>query len=268
MLITTVILAKNEKNMIEDCILNAQALGGEVLVIDNESTDNTAELARKKGATVVSSNIIGFSELKNFALTVAHGEFVLFLDADERLDPELIQDIKEHVENHKGTVGRIKLYNYFNGKKLHFGITCPEYYYRLFPKDAPHFVGLVHEHPVFTVPSRNLKGHMLHLNSTFFSMDMYSNKMVKYAKLWAEGTNNKGKTSSPLKAIFKACWAMFKYTFLKLGIFGGPKIWAYNLYYSVGYTFLKYQLLAEIESSQKKDDSIKNEEIMGKEKKI
>ncbi|MDR2349124.1 MAG: hypothetical protein LBF41_00675, partial [Deltaproteobacteria bacterium] len=186
----------------------------------------------------------------------ASGDFVFFLDADERMTPELARAIEDHARNHKNEVGDIERYNYHNGKKLRFGITCPEYYAKLFPRASVRYEGFVHENALFDLPKRALDGHLVHLNNTFFSMDIYSEKMVRYAKLWAKGAHAKGKTSGPMRAMLEACWSSFKYTFLKLGILGGPRIWAYDLYYSVGYTFLKYQLLAELnEKDQKPEDS-------------
>src|SRR3989344_2719625 len=92
MKISGVVIAKNEEEMIADC-LDSIAFCDEVLVIDNESTDRTAEIAERMGAKVRKIAADDFSKLRNFGLKQATGDYILYIDSDERVSDELRKNI-------------------------------------------------------------------------------------------------------------------------------------------------------------------------------
>ena len=96
MKLSAIILAKNEEKNISGCI-DSLGFTDEVIVIDDCSTDKTAAVARRKGVTVITRKLGDFASRRNFGLSKAHGEWVLFVDADERISPKLAQEITSAV---------------------------------------------------------------------------------------------------------------------------------------------------------------------------
>ena len=90
--LSVVILAKNEERQIVDCIKNV-SFADEIVVIDDNSKDKTAELARENGAKVYTRKLDNFSSQRNFGLSKTTNKWVLFMDADERITPELAKEI-------------------------------------------------------------------------------------------------------------------------------------------------------------------------------
>ena len=92
--ISAIVIAKNEENLIKDC-LNSLSFCDEVIVINNDSTDNTSLITEKMGARVFEVKTDDFSKLRNYGLEKASSDWVLYVDADERVTPELASSIKE-----------------------------------------------------------------------------------------------------------------------------------------------------------------------------
>ena len=118
--ITLFIIAKNEAHRIAPCILSARDIVSEVVVIDGNSTDNTAALCKELGAQVFTREFDGFANQKNFALSKVSGEWALNLDADERLSPALKQEITRAVQTPNTAGYYLPFCNYFLGKKMRF----------------------------------------------------------------------------------------------------------------------------------------------------
>jgi len=145
--ITAVVLTKNEEKNIADC-LSSLSWCDQIIVIDDESTDKTVEIAKKYKAQVYSHPMKhGFAEQRNFALSVVDGEWVFFLDADERvplpLHFEILGNITNSMQNF--TAYRLRRVDYLWGKKLRFGETRKAQFIRLAKKTSGKWVGNVHE---------------------------------------------------------------------------------------------------------------------------
>lgn len=148
MKISAVVLTKNEENNIGKC------LGGlewcdEVIIVDDYSTDNTVEIARKRGAKVYKRHLEGnFAKQRNFGLKKARGDWVLFLDADERLSPALYKEIVRRLKKAKKSniVGfYFKRKDFFINKWLNHGETAHVKLLRLAQKNSGAWKGKVHE---------------------------------------------------------------------------------------------------------------------------
>ncbi|MDR2340659.1 MAG: glycosyltransferase family 2 protein [Deltaproteobacteria bacterium] len=242
MILTTVIPTLNEKENIGPCIGSAKALPGEILVMD-DSSDGTDTLARDLGARVVHRDFPDITSKRNMALDMALGDYVFFLDADERLSPKLASEIIAFLESGKRSACAMRRHNEAFGRKVRFGPLYPDWVTRLFPTKEVRWKGLIHERPVHSLPVVKLKGPMLH--HTYPDFATYLRKQAFYAKLWAEEARDLGKTATPWKAVNRAYLSFLKMFFLKLGILGGPVGWALCWYYSSGYTLSKYLLLAD-----------------------
>jgi glycosyltransferase involved in cell wall biosynthesis len=146
-MISVVVLTKNEEKNIEEC-LKSLSWCDEKIIIDDHSIDNTVELAKKQGAKVYSRSLNNdFASQRNFGLEKAKGDWILFIDADERVSSalwyEIIAHINEPTENFAGFF--IKRKDTIWNKQLNYGETGKIKLIRLARKDAGKWTGKVHE---------------------------------------------------------------------------------------------------------------------------
>lgn len=146
-MISAVILTHNEEKNIEGC-LEAVKWCDEIIVIDDLSTDKTVELAKKQGAVVFSRNLNGnFSEQRNFGLSKAKGEWVLFIDADERVSEALWFEIMQHTNSPIGINEGyfLKRRDSIWNRELNFGETGNIKLLKVAKKRSGNWEGSVHE---------------------------------------------------------------------------------------------------------------------------
>lgn len=160
--ITAVIIAKNAEEMIADCI-DSVSFCDEVIVINNNSTDRTVELAAHLGAKVYDKKSESFSSLRNFGLEKVRTKWAFYIDSDERADSELRKSIKGQVLTIKGDkfAGfRIKRKNFYLGNHEWPKV---EEHIRIFDKKSfKKWVGDLHESPIFQGEIGDLEGLLLH----------------------------------------------------------------------------------------------------------
>lgn len=150
--------------MIEAC-LDCLQWCDEVLVIDTGSSDGTPELAEKKGAKVVSFNHSSFSRVRSEALKIVTSEWLLYIDADERVTPELANEIKVHIETAEYPVLSLSRQNYFFGEKFEHGGWQHDVVTRVFKKTAlTGWQGVIHETPQYTGDAKQLSFSLLHFS--------------------------------------------------------------------------------------------------------
>lgn len=176
--LTAVILTKNEAETIEGCINSVKSLNPlEILVLDDESSDNTRELAQKQGARVIIHKKINFSEARNFGLKQTKSRWILYVDADERLSPELSGEIKQVIPDSGISAYRLVRQNYYLGKKW----PALEKIIRLFEKDSlVCWFGEVHESPQVKGEVGELKFPLYHYTHKTLA-EMVTNTLV-----WSE----------------------------------------------------------------------------------
>lgn len=136
--ICVVIQTYNEEKHILECIASAKKLTDNILLVDTESTDNTVEIAKKAGVHTATFPFSRYVEpARQFGIEKAKGSWVLILDADERLTPELITEIKKTVDSTHHTYFKIPRKNIFGRKKwLQYGGWWPDHQMRLIKKEA------------------------------------------------------------------------------------------------------------------------------------
>ncbi len=241
--LAVLILTKNEENNIVDCIKNAQQVADEVVVIDSGSTDRTVALAQECGAKVAfRAWDDDFSAQRNFALTQTKAEWVLYLDADERLTDALvkkIQNIKNEPLDHAYSIKRV---NIAFGHEYHHGAFGPDRVSRLFSRTCVSYFGKVHEHPECSVPIVALSEAMQHY--TYDSYASWWNKAGHYTTIWAKDAAARGKEATAGKAAGHALLGMFKVYILQGGFLEGSMGVIATLQHGI-YTAMKYMKLAE-----------------------
>ncbi|EKD86793.1 MAG: lipopolysaccharide biosynthesis glycosyltransferase, partial [uncultured bacterium] len=156
--ISAVIIAKNEEQMIEEC-LESLSFCDEIVLIDNNSTDKTVEIAQNHKAVIYKSVSTDFSELRNLGLKKAVHDWVFYVDADERVDDGLKKEIIEAIENSEFDSYFVKRKNYYLGKNEWPYI---ETILRLFRKEnITGWSGEIHESPKITGKTGILEGFLL-----------------------------------------------------------------------------------------------------------
>lgn len=237
--ITVVILTKNEEKDIVDAINNAQKITNNVLIVDSGSEDNTVALAEVNGAKVVYRAWDNdFAAQRNFALKHVATEWVLYLDADERMNDELIENISNKLHQNEQAKYKIIRRNSAFGRDFKYGVLGPDSVIRLFPKNGVKWKGKVHERPIGKFEEKTLKGYLKHY--TYTSFDEYMDKMNKYASISAIDRKQRGKKCSVIKdLVLRPIFAFIKMYILKLGILEGWLGLVLSLNYA-NYTLNKY----------------------------
>ena len=237
--VTVVILTKNEELNIVGVIENAKKVTEKILLIDSGSTDDTINLAKRHGANVLHREWDNdFSAQRNFALEHVGTDWILYLDADERLDEKLILEIKAVLESGTLAMYRFLRQNSAFGRDFKYGVLGPDSVIRFFPKDKVRWQDKVHERPVGDLPVITLKGYLKHY--TYRTFEQYVQKMNQYSSIGAQNYYDKQKNVSILgDFIFRPFFAFFKMYILKKGFLEGWLGFVLCLNYA-NYTLNKY----------------------------
>jgi glycosyltransferase involved in cell wall biosynthesis len=186
--ISAIIIAKNEENMIADC-LDSVSFCDEIIIVDGGSEDRTVELAKRMGAKVYPLETNDFSKLRNFGLEKAKGDWVLYVDTDERVSDGLKDEIK-HLTKDSDRVGKLNAYS-LKRKNFYLGTSAKnEWPYiekleRLFKKEnLKGWKGELHESPIIHGTIGELDGYLLHY--THRDLTLMLNKTIEWSKIEAE----------------------------------------------------------------------------------
>lgn len=178
--LSVIIITRNEAANIADCLASV-TLADERIVVDGNSTDDTADVARRSGArVVVKADWSGFGAQKNFALAQASGEWVLSIDADERVTPALAAQIKQAIERGEADGYEMPRLSSFCGRVMRHSGWYPDYVLRLFKRGRARFSGdLVHERVICEGPVARLSAPLTHapvkqIEDALSRMDRYS----------------------------------------------------------------------------------------------
>lgn len=249
--LTIVILTKNEEQNITSVINNSKQVTDNVLIVDSGSTDRTVELAKKSGAKVVYRAWDNdFSAQRIFALKHVQTPWVLYLDADERLEHSLCKSIVEALNKgvlkQYGIVRRIHAF----GFEYKYGIFKPDEVLRMFPTKAVSWENKVHERPVCSLPKGKLSGFIEHY--TYSSWQQWWDKAGKYTTIWAEDSFAKGKRTSLWACFGHSLYGLFRAYVIQLGFLDG---WSgfYSSIQHFTYTMIKYLKLYELQNSKGKE---------------
>lgn len=236
--ISALIITYNEVNHIKEVIKNID-FADEIIVVDSYSTDGTLNiLSQYKEVTTIKREFKNFADQRNFALKQASHDWILFIDADERITEKLKTEIINTVNNQTDAVAfMFKRLYFFNKKRIYFSGFQTDSTYRLFKKNHVSYIEdkIVHEMPLITGKSDILKNNMFHY--CFDSAAHYKEKMEHYASLKALELYNKGKRTNTFHFIFRPFYKFFINYFIRLGILDGKAgfqicyLSAYGVYY-------------------------------------
>lgn len=220
-LFSVIIITKNEAANIEDC-LKSVAWADEIIVVDSGSTDKTVELSRLYTDKVIVTDWPGYGAQKQRALEMATGDWVLSIDADERVTPELQQEILTTLPNSAYDAFEIPFLSEYCGKVIRFGDWWNDRQVVLFKRDCARFsASLVHERVDIQGRIGKLKRPIYHL--AFKDLQMVLRKMNDYSSWSAQQKQSNGKKGSLCKALSHGIWAFIRGYVLRLGFLDGKE---------------------------------------------
>ena len=247
MKISLCVITLNEALNLPRCLRSCAGLADEIVVLDSGSTDATERVAREFGARWHHQDWLGYVGQKNTLLSLAGGDWILSLDADEELSPglraELGQLKQAEPENRVGgfSMPRCVLYE---GRWIRHGDWYPDRLTRLFRREGARFAGgKVHERLEASGTVVKLRGELYH-HSFRDAADHWA-RCRKYARLWAETQVEAGRKAGPLAPYTHALFRWLRGYVLKRGFLDGPQGWRIAVF-SAREVLLKYRLLREI----------------------
>jgi glycosyltransferase involved in cell wall biosynthesis len=224
--------------------LASVAWADEIVIVDSGSTDNTRAIAQSYGARFITEAWRGFAAQKNFAISLCTAEWVLSLDADEAVSPELAASVKKAISAPQSdTAYALRRRNFFLGRWIRHGGYYPDAKLRLFPREQAAFQETpVHETAAFSGNVETLDGDMLH--DAYPMLATYLDHMQRYSTLGAEIAVARGRTTrgllSFLNGVLLNPLATFVYNYgLRAGFLDGREGLLLHLYHSA-YVSWKY----------------------------
>ena len=222
--LSIILITRNEEANLADCLASLEGIAQQIVVVDTNSSDRTLEIAKSYGAAIAQPpDWPGFGPQKNRALDLATGEWVLSLDADERLTPALKSEIVTAI-HHSAHVDcfAIPRLSWYCGRFIRHSGWNPDYVDRLFKRGSARFSDdLVHERLIPSGQVAKLENPMLHYS--FMDYSQVLQKIDRYSTASAEQAFAQGKTSTPLKAVLHGAWSFFRTYFLRAGFLDGPQ---------------------------------------------
>ncbi len=245
--ISAVVITLNAAGQLAECLASV-AFADEILVVDSGSTDGTRELAEKYGARVVTQDWLGFGRQKQFATDQAANDWVLSLDADERVSPQLAACLVRALQSPSASVYRMPRCNRFLGRWLRHGEGYPDWSARLYDRNKARWSDdIVHEKLLFASTPGTLEGDLLHESAE--DLGVYMAKQNRYTALAAAALHEQGRTSGAVELVLSPLVRFIKFYFLRLGFLDGiPGL----VHIAVGCmnSFMKYAKLAELGKSR------------------
>ena len=246
-------ITRNESHQITACV-TALHFASHVLVVDSGSDDGTGEAAAAAGAEVAVHPFTDYATQRNFGLAQAKTEWLLMIDADERVSPALAAEILAAIGRARTEPAvaafRLLRRNHFMGRPLTRSGSGHERLVRLMRRDRAKYVNAVHETPIVEGEIRDLAAPMEHLTNVRLR-DAFD-KSRRYAILWANDMHGRGKTTSMLGIAAHTVHRWVKVYLIKRGFLEGARGFILAGFESVG-VFFKYSMLWELQHDRDRD---------------
>lgn len=242
--VSVCILCLNEADRLPRCLA---PLGdfAETIVVDSGSTDGSRDICRKYGVVPVESPWAGFSAQRNKAFALASQKWILWIDADEVIRPELLAEIRKLFADGEPDCSafRVNRLVIFEGREIRHGNWFPDRCIRLFRADRWSMPERdVHESLEIRGETRDLVSLLEH--HTYRDWDDQRRRAGKYSRLWAAQAHREGRTAGPLKGPLRGLWRFFRGYVLRGGFLDGAL--GFRIAFANGREVaLKYRLLRE-----------------------
>ncbi len=243
--LSVTIITRNEEKNLGRCI-ESVPFADEFIVVDSGSTDGTRLVAEKHGAQFFEHEWKGFGAAKQEAVRRATGKWILSLDADEALSPELAGLIQAAIARNDDTAGYyMKRKTLFLGRWIKHCGWYPDYVLRLFRKDSGNFNdSFIHEKVIVNGPTAKLNGDILHF--CYETVEQYLQKSNRYTTIGAREAFIKGKRARWFDFTARPVFSFLRHYIFKLGIFDGYEGLILS-FYSAQAVLHKYNKLRQYE---------------------
>lgn len=244
-MLSVIIITKNESRNISRC-LESVVWADEIIVLDSGSDDNTVSLCQRYTDLVYETDWPGFGPQKQRALEKTTGDWVLSMDADEWLTPELTSEIQQAITQSDINGYWIPRLSSYCGKEIRHGGWWPDYVLRLFQRNQGRFTeDRIHERIIVDGRLAKLNSPIMH--ESFVNLEEVLDKVNHYSSLGAEKLYNAGKKASIAQAILKGLWTFFRTYCLKAAFLDGGEGLILSISNAEGayYKYLKLWYLAK-----------------------
>ena len=243
--LSAVIIAKNAARQLPEC-LESLAFCDEILVVDSGSDDGTVALAQSRGARVIQSEWRGFGPQKRYAVEQAAHDWVLCVDADERVSPELRSAIERALAAPAKAAYRFPRCNRFLGRYLRHGEGYPDWSLRLFDRRRARWSDdAVHEKVLTDAAVGTLTGDLLHDSAE--TLDAYLAKQNRYTTLAAQQAFDAGRRAHVAQLLLSPLLRFVKFYFFRLGLLDGvPGL--IHILIGCGNSFAKYAKMLDLKN--------------------
>jgi glycosyltransferase involved in cell wall biosynthesis len=242
--LSAILISYNEELDLPRALASLAGITDEIILVDSGSTDRTCEIALAFGARVYSRKLDSFAEQKNYAASLAENDWILSIDCDEELSPELRSSMlawKQQPADKNGyTFPRMT--NYMGGWIRHSG-WYPDYKLLLYRRDKGAFVGALHERVHTKGPVGRLKGRLLHYQVR--SLAEHKAKPDVFSTMAAEDMFAHGRKSWRAAMIFAPPWTIVQRLVFQLGLLDGRRGWLIA-WMSAKYIYVKYRKLGRL----------------------
>jgi len=248
------VLARDEEDRIETCLRSIAWADERIVIVDDRTFDETAAKAAPLATEVIVHRWEGFSATKRFACSRTSHPWILWIDADEVIDPRLAQSIQTAVADPSGRAGfRFRRRNYYLGRRISHGAWSNDVVLRLFHRDAGRFNDrIVHESVVVDGRTADLDGFLEH--RSYRDLEHHFEKLTLWTRLWAIQSRRSGKRAGPIDLLFRPAGRFLTGYFLKLGFLDG-KAGLILAFMDAAYVGMKYARLLESQLSRTKDEN-------------
>lgn len=240
-LLSVAIIAQDEEANLRQTLPSLTALAPEIVLVDSGSTDGTIAVAEAFGARVLHQHWLGFGAQKNFAIAQCTGEWILSLDADEALSPELADSIDRAISTAASQLVGFTMArrNLFLGRWLRHGGYYPDRKLRLFRRGRAHFQDRsIHESMIADGPVASLTGDLIH--HTYPALSLYIEHMNRYSSAAVPATGKIQSLPTFLKGVVANPAATFTYNYLLRGGFLDGREGLLQHLYHAAYVSWKY----------------------------
>jgi glycosyltransferase involved in cell wall biosynthesis len=242
--LSAILITYNEEQDLPQALASLAGVADEIVVVDSGSTDRTCEIARQAGARVVSRTFGGFDQQKNFAAEQASHNWVLSIDADEALGPELRASLLVWKQSMPECVAyQVGRRTNYLGKWIRHSGWYPEYHLRLYRRDRARFAGALHESLRVDGPTGRLDEDLLHY--TVRSLAEHYAKLQVFTTLAAEDAYARGRRRWRGAMCVGAPWTFLNRLVFRLGFLDGYRglliAWTSALY-----VWMKYRKLGQL----------------------
>ena len=237
--LSVIIITKNEAASIAKC-LESVKWADEIIVLDSGSSDETVSICHQFTPHVFETDWQGFGIQKQRALNKATGDWVLSIDADEIVTPELRAEIEHAINQNQHDTFLLSRLSSYCGKFIKHGGWYPDYILRLFRRERGHFTDdVIHERVIFEGEIGKLNAPILH--ESYSDLSEVLIKINSYSTLQAQKLLAHGAKSSLSKAIFRGLWKFIQTYFIKAAFLDGKHglMLAISSAESVYYKYLK-----------------------------